>query len=196
MNKADFFANILNSIWFLIFSIYLIVLGETYGKIPHIKKICLENGAAQSKLNALKGEQDDVNSVETADSRDEEHAGQRGGRMSAFVMTEENQNRRQSTRSMTLDTNFFNLLVKTFKNTKVAQEEQGEEQPIQRISSRSRKIKKLGEEFDTSDWRKGRMTQNGKTILASKKNWTNFLFNPTQLAKFILYSHSCLQQYS
>jgi len=118
----------------------------------------------------LKGEQDDVNSVETADSRDEEHAGQRGGRMSAFVMTEENQNRRQSTRSMTLDTNFFNLLVKTFKNTKVAQEEQGEEQPIQRISSRSRKIKKLGEEFDTSDWRKGRMTQNGKTILASKKN--------------------------
>jgi len=57
-------------------------------------------------LHALKGEQDDVNSVETADSRDEEQAGQRGGRMSAFVMTEEsqNQNRRQSTRS-----NFFFL---------------------------------------------------------------------------------------
>ena len=73
------------------------------------------------------------------------------------------------------------ILVKTFKNTKAAQEEEEpvEEQPIQRISSRSRKIKKLGEEFDTSDWRKGRMTQNGKTILASKKNWTNFLFNPT-----------------
>jgi len=152
MDKADFYANLL--------------LSKTYGKVPSIRKICQENGATKAKMDAMRLEQDEVDSTETTDSRDEDANNKRkqkpaiGGRMMAFVTTEdkvpEKSNRRQSTR------------IKTYKNTK-PKEETEEEPIIQRISSRSKKIKKLGEEFDTSDWRKGRTSRNGKA-LTSKKN--------------------------
>jgi len=41
---------------------------------------------------------------------------------------------------------------------------------VQRVSARSKKIKKLGEEFDTSDWNKGRGTRTSKATNSSKKN--------------------------
>jgi jumonji domain-containing protein 2 len=154
MDKADFYANIL--------------LSNTYGKNPSIRKICQENGATKAKLHAMRLEQDEVDSTETTDSRDEDSHSKRrqkstsGGRMSAFIHTEdkvpEKSNRRQSTR------------IKTYRNTKAKEEvqEEEEEPTIQRISNRSKKIKKLGEEFDTSDWRKGRTTRNGRAITSKK----------------------------
>jgi len=153
MDKAEFYANILLS---------------HYGKSAHIKKICQENGATKAKLNAMKLEQEEVNSTETTDSA-EPHGKSRlrtpsRGRMSAFVIEEkpEPKNKRtQPARSKTVS--------KKSKAKEVPVEDE-REKSVQRISSRSKKIKKLGEEYDTSDWRKGRATRNTRTINNTKKN--------------------------
>lgn len=56
------------------------------------------------------------------------------------------------------------MIAKTIsKRNENKAEDLDDEKPAQRISSRSKKIKKLGEEFDTSDWKKGqplKKTQN------------------------------------
>jgi len=59
---------------------------------------------------------------------------------------------------------------KKTKEKEVPEEFEEREKSVQRISARSKKIKKLGDEYDTSDWRKGRSTRNGRVINAPKKN--------------------------
>jgi len=140
MSKPDFYANILMS--------------NKYGKVPNIKKICQENGVTKAKLDAMKLEQDEVHSVETTDSRDDEaHRKKRkpalGGRMSAFVTTQ----------------------IKKIPSTKIKhteQEEEEEEKPSHGISTRSKKIKKLKEELDPTDWKKGPTTRHGRNTRSSK----------------------------
>jgi len=154
MDKADFYANILLS---------------QYGKSPAVKKICQENGATKAKLNAMKLEQEEVNSTETTDSA-EPHGKNRQrtqsrGRMSAFLQEEKpaEKNRRSTTSRS-------KAASKKTKAKEVPEEFEEREKSVQRISARSKKIKKLGDEYDTSDWRKGRSTRNGRVINAPKKN--------------------------
>jgi len=153
MDKADFYANILLS---------------QYGKNPHVKKICQENGATKAKLNAMKLEQEEVNSTETTDSAETNGKSRTRtpsrGRMNSFFTEEkpaEKNKRTQPARNKT---------VSKKSNAKEVPVDDEREKSVQRVSARSKKIKKLGEEFDTSDWNKGRGTRTSKATNSSKKN--------------------------
>jgi jumonji domain-containing protein 2 len=156
MDKVDFYANMLQS--------------PIYGKLAAVKKVCHENGVTKSKLNAMKIEQEEVESTETADSRD------------AQPMRKPRSRTREKDKMEVIlsgDAKIFDKNKRpyttkrgrTINNKSIDRNDEieDEERTRLRISNRSKKIKKLGEEFETVDWKKMRRTRSGKPLSPIKK---------------------------
>jgi jumonji domain-containing protein 2 len=156
MDKVDFFANMLMS--------------PIYGRLSSVKKVCHENGVTKSKLNAMRVEQEEVDSTETADSRDAQPQRKTRQRLN---------DKDKMDVILNGDKKIFDKSKKTYttkrgrtinnKSRDKSEELEEEERTRPRISNRSKKIKKLGEEFETTDWKKMRKTRSGRALSPIKK---------------------------
>jgi len=164
---------------------FKVLLEKTkYGKNPHIRKILSEHGVSKDKKGVItmeeeEGEEETAEEKKTATKRQRSTPKKREAsskRASKSMVVEEEKERSKSKRPTAFKKDKEQAITK--RNAKIplakiklkSTKKQEEDKIEQRVSSRSKKIRKLEEDFYVTDWRGIRKTKRGEEPIKKQEN--------------------------
>lgn len=168
-----------------------------YGKNPHIRKILSEHGVSKDKKGVItmeeeEGEEETAEEKKTASKRQRSSPKKREAsskRASKSMVVEEEKERSKSKRPTAFKKDKEQAITKRNAKSKFhflkfpnhdlvplakiklkSTKKQEEDKIEQRVSSRSKKIRKLEEDFYVTDWRGIRKTKRGEEPIKKQEN--------------------------